>query len=154
MRVRGHDATHYPLSLIVQPGERLRCGSTIGRDLFDRGSVRSLGERLVRLLTAAVARPERRDRVACDRCRRPSARTLLEGFNATARPVAGQSLPALFAAQAGRTPDAVAVVCGERTLSYAALEAHVQPAGASPARRWGWGRRRWWGSASSARRRW
>ena len=34
------------------------------------------------------------------------------------------TLPALFAAQAQRTPDAVAVVYEERRLSYAALEAH------------------------------
>ena len=34
-------------------------------------------------------------------------------------------LPALFAAQAARTPDAVAVVFEDRTLSYAALDAHA-----------------------------
>jgi non-ribosomal peptide synthetase component F len=34
-------------------------------------------------------------------------------------------LPALFAAQAVRTPDAVAVVFEDRTLSYAALDAHA-----------------------------
>ena len=50
-------------------------------------------------------------------------------WNDTARPVAGPggalTLPALFAAQAARTPDAVAVVFEERQLSYAALDAHA-----------------------------
>ena len=35
------------------------------------------------------------------------------------------TLPSLFAAQAARTPDAIAVVFEDRTLSYAALEAHA-----------------------------
>ena len=107
-------------------------------DLFERGSVIQLGERLVRLLTAAVAAPERPIGVAA--IVSPAERaTLLEGWNATARPVAGESLPALFAAQAQASPDAVAVICGERTLSYAALEAqsnrlaqHLRAKGVGP----------------------
>jgi non-ribosomal peptide synthetase component F len=43
--------------------------------------------------------------------------------------VAGQVLPAtlpwLFAAQAARTPDAIAVVFEDRRLTYAALDAHA-----------------------------
>ena len=35
------------------------------------------------------------------------------------------TLPALFAAQAARTPDAIALVFEDRKLSYAALEAHA-----------------------------
>ena len=36
-----------------------------------------------------------------------------------------RSLPALFAAQAAATPDAIAAVCEDRELSYAALDAHA-----------------------------
>ena len=60
--VRGHDATHYPLSLMVQPGERLLLRLDYRPDLFDRATVAALGARLIRLLEAAVA-----DAAACDR---------------------------------------------------------------------------------------
>ena len=55
--------------------------------------------------------------------------TILEGFNATAQELVQDgsvpaTLPSLFAAQAARTPDAVAVVFEDRSLTYAALDAH------------------------------
>ena len=52
-------------------------------------------------------------------------RTLLEEFNATAREVPETTLPELFEAQVARTPEAVAVVFGDETLSYAELNARA-----------------------------
>src|SRR5262249_451844 len=52
-------------------------------------------------------------------------RTLLESFNATSRAVPDATLPELFEAQVERTPDAVAVVFGEATLTYAELNARA-----------------------------
>jgi amino acid adenylation domain-containing protein len=46
---------------------------------------------------------------------------LLAGWNDTARQVPELTLPELFQQQVARTPDAVAVVCGEVSLSYAEL---------------------------------
>jgi non-ribosomal peptide synthetase component F len=45
--------------------------------------------------------------------------TLLEGFNATSRPVPEATLPALFEAQVARTPEAVAVVLTRSRSSIA-----------------------------------
>src|SRR5690606_17415046 len=47
---------------------------------------------------------------------------LLQEWNATARALPDATLPELFAAQAGRTPEAVAVIGDDATLSYAELE--------------------------------
>ena len=49
-------------------------------------------------------------------------RVLLHDWNATARALPPANLPELFAAQAERTPDAVAVVGEDQTLSYGELE--------------------------------
>ena len=50
---------------------------------------------------------------------------LLAGWNDTAAPVPAASVPELIAAQAGRTPDAVAVVCGDVHISYGELDARA-----------------------------
>src|SRR5207344_515282 len=47
---------------------------------------------------------------------------ILRGFNDTAQAVPSSTVPALFAAQAGRTPDATAVVCADEHLTYAELD--------------------------------
>src|SRR5262252_4512972 len=119
--VSGHDATHYPLSLMVAPSERLQLRLDYRPDLFERASVEVLAGRLVRLLEAAVAAPE----VAIGRLEILSAaerRAILQEWNATERVLAAATLPQLFAAQAARTPDAVAVVFGDEQLSYGELE--------------------------------
>ena len=124
--MEGRDATHYPLALIVQPGEALQLRLDYRGDLFDRGTVEAIGQRLIRLLTAAVADATRPlgSLAILDEAERS---TILEGFNATARELVRprRRLPALFAAQAARTPDAVAVVFEDRCLTYAALDAHA-----------------------------
>ena len=127
-RVGGHDATHYPLSLMVRPGEELTLRLDYRPDLFDRGSVAVLGERLVRLLANAVAAPER-PIGSLEILSAAERHTILSLWNDTehevAQPTAGLTLPELFAAQAERTPAAIAVVFEDRTLSYAELEAHA-----------------------------
>src|SRR6185436_5231581 len=123
-QVQGRDATHYPLALIVQPGEELRLRLDYRPDLFERSTIEALGQRLVRLLTAAVADASRPigSLAILDADERAG---ILQGWNDTAQPVTPTTLPALFAAQALRTPDATAVVFEDRTLTYAALDAHA-----------------------------
>ena len=65
--------------------------------------------------------------------------TILRVWNDTARAPSSLTFPELFAAQVARTPDAVAVVFEDRTLTYAALDAdanrlahHLQSLGVGP----------------------
>ena len=80
-------------------------------DLFDRASVEAMAARLVRLLEAAVAEPERAIG-SLDILDVPtSASTILRGWNDTARAGAGRHLcRSCSPRRSPRTPDAVAVV--------------------------------------------
>jgi nonribosomal peptide synthetase DhbF len=90
-------------------------------DLFERPTVEALAGRFIRLLEGAVAAPER----ALGRIEILSAEereTILRGWNDTAHAVPQASLPALFAQEAAKHPDTVAVVFADETLSYGELE--------------------------------
>ena len=99
-------------------------------DLFDRGTVEALGQRLLRLLSSAVADASRPlgSLAILDADERG---TILEGFNAAGRVAAAQALRPpprclrCLRRRLLRTPDAVAVVFEDRELSYAALDAHA-----------------------------
>src|SRR6266478_2972358 len=121
-QVSGHDATHYPLSLMIAPAERLQLRLDYRADLFDRASVEALAGRYVRLLQAAVATPE----VAIGRLELLSGeerRRILQDWNATSRALEPRTVAQLFAAQAAQTPDAV--VFEQEALSYEQLEARA-----------------------------
>jgi len=90
-------------------------------DLFDRSSVERLGERLVRLLEGVCADPDRR--IGNLEILSASEREIiLREWNDTARAIPATTLPELFAAQAARSPDAVAVVFEGEQLSYGELD--------------------------------
>src|SRR5580692_4913881 len=93
-------------------------------DLFTPRTARDLAGRLTALLGTFAADPGiRAGRVGVVSA---AERELLLGrWNDTAAGVAAVTLPELFAAQAARTPDAVAVIAGDARLSYRELDAAV-----------------------------
>ncbi|MFE9631360.1 non-ribosomal peptide synthase/polyketide synthase [Streptomyces sp. NPDC006463] len=88
--------------------------------LFDAATVHRLGAHLVRVLSemADADKPLSAVRMLGAE----EERTITHGWNDTAVPVPEPLLPELFAAQAARTPDAVALVDGEEQLTFAALD--------------------------------
>ncbi|MFE3947778.1 amino acid adenylation domain-containing protein, partial [Streptomyces sp. NPDC059118] len=93
-------------------------------DLYDAATVEAVTGRLVRLLGDAVAHPD----IPVDELEfiGPDERhQLLEEWNGAATGSSGAGLAELFAAQAARTPDAIALVDGDRELSYAELDAET-----------------------------
>ena len=93
-------------------------------DVFDAASIDTLIERLQRVLVAITADPQRRLAVGGSARRTgacPARRAWQPRGADAGRPDEG-SLPALFAAQVARTPDAVALVCDGRSLTYRELD--------------------------------
>ena len=90
-------------------------------DLFDRATIEALIGRLVRLLEAAVADPDRAIR-SLDILAPAERVTILHDWNDTARATVPATLPELFAEQAAQTPDAIAVVHEDVSLTYRELD--------------------------------
>ncbi|MFD3995343.1 amino acid adenylation domain-containing protein [Streptomyces sp. NPDC058583] len=90
-------------------------------DLYDPDTVEAAGERLARVLDAVIVDPD--VKVADIELLSSAQRhALLAEYNDTAVPLPEGALHELFAAQAARTPDAVALVCGERETTYRDLD--------------------------------
>ncbi|MGW6655043.1 amino acid adenylation domain-containing protein, partial [Streptomyces rubiginosohelvolus] len=92
-------------------------------DLFDHDTVRALADRLVRLLTHVVEHPD--DPIGDADLLSTGEHRVLQRVNDTAAPSVPGTLPALFAAQSARTPDAPAVRHGETELTYAELDSRA-----------------------------
>ncbi|MEU9118201.1 condensation domain-containing protein, partial [Streptomyces sp. NPDC048483] len=117
--VEGHNATHYPLSLIVIPGPRLRLRLEYRPDVLTRDEVDALLARLRRLFTTMAtdpARPVARiDLLSTEEHRR------LAALNDTAADVPAGTYPALFERWAAEQPDATALVVDGEELTYREL---------------------------------
>ncbi|MFE2109337.1 amino acid adenylation domain-containing protein, partial [Kitasatospora sp. NPDC059463] len=93
-------------------------------DVFDPATVELLAERLRRMLLAVCAAPERPVGEVELLAPEERQRLLTDGNGAAGAPAAA-TLPALFEAQAARTPQRLAVLDAERELTYAQLEAEA-----------------------------
>nr|WP_239149042.1 non-ribosomal peptide synthase/polyketide synthase [Streptomyces sp. SID12501] len=123
MDVRDHqDSTHYPFAWAVEPAERLRLTAEFRTDLFDRTVAERITAAMVRLfeaMTTDATQPLGRVDILTPEERH----TLLEAWNDTRlTDVDGPTtVPALFEAQVAAAPDAVAVVAGPVTWTFAEL---------------------------------
>ncbi|OBI17344.1 non-ribosomal peptide synthetase [Mycobacterium sp. E2462] len=115
---------HYPLSVVVTPGHELSLRVEYDTEVFDAADVERLVERLRQVWAA----------MSVDAAQRLSAIDLLDaaehqrldewGNRAVLTQPAGphESIPELLAAQVARAPEAVAISCGDRSLTYRELE--------------------------------
>ena len=122
--LNNREYNHYPLTLQAMPGSELGLRVEYDTDLFDAASIEALIGRLQRVLVAMATNPGRR----------LSSVDLLDGHELarldeignravlTQRANARVSVPELFVEQVARTPEAVAVSCEGRSLTYRDLD--------------------------------
>ena len=109
----------------TEAGEPAGIGGTVEfrTDVFDAASIEALIERFERVLVAMTADPGRR--LSSVDLLDAGERAGLDDWGNRAvlsEPVSGVSVPVLFAAQVARAPEAVAVICGDRSMTYGELD--------------------------------
>ena len=117
---KGWEAAHYPLSLLVLPGDPMRLRVSYRTEHFDETAVSTIVDRVVRVLGQLATTPQLRIG-DIDILLPGERRQVIEEWNATEREVPLTTLAALFETQAARTPEAIALVCEAERLTYGAL---------------------------------
>ena len=148
--------TRFDLELSVDtaedPGGRLVGRLVYSTDLFDRVTAERMAGHYRSLLEQVAARPSARlSELAL--LGEDERRVVLGEWNDTAAVVPGGTLAGLVQERAAACPEAVAVVSGERALTYRELDAAASwLAGGWGS--WAWARRGWWGCACRRARTW
>ncbi len=118
--IQGRDDSHYPLSIMVVPGQRLELSFSYRVDAFSHGRICTIAEELVGLLKAFVAQPEGPVSLNAS-CSELQAAA---GYRLKGQPCdlpAVNGLAELIEAQVSRTSDRIAVVDGEHSFTYAEI---------------------------------
>ncbi|HKT51763.1 MAG TPA: amino acid adenylation domain-containing protein, partial [Candidatus Angelobacter sp.] len=119
-KVEMRDGAHYPVSLMVAPGERLHVRLDYDPVLFSREQVEVIGGQFVRLLHSAAGRIEVpwHD---LELFSEEERNQILQGFNNTSRVLPRLTAAQIFEHQVALTPNVPAVVQGDRVLTYQEL---------------------------------
>ncbi|GLZ32188.1 hypothetical protein Lesp02_43760 [Lentzea sp. NBRC 105346] len=128
LRIRGvpaKDGTHYPLSFAAGvAGRELQLRLAYRTDVFRPDHIQSTMDRLVRILAALVADPDRPvgriDALSAD-----EREQILRTWNDSTAEVPDATIPGLFEAQVRRNPSAEALVFGDTSLTYRELDARA-----------------------------
>ncbi|WP_369201030.1 amino acid adenylation domain-containing protein [Streptomyces sp. PU-14G] len=116
-----HTTSHYGLTVLAMAdSDRLRLNVQYRRDTFDRGTAEDVAARLGRILRQVAADPHRR--VGSVDVLDPAERErLLPRSGGPVEPVSEATISGLFEERAALSPDGVAVVCGDVSLTYEEL---------------------------------
>ncbi|ORA07480.1 non-ribosomal peptide synthetase, partial [Mycobacterium arosiense ATCC BAA-1401 = DSM 45069] len=120
----GREYNHYPLTVQATPGRQLGLRAEYDTDVFDPDSIHALIDRFQRVLVAMTTDPNRRlsSIDLLDASERARLDAVGNRATLTRSGPAPMSIPALFAEQVDRAPEAVAVTFEGRSMTYRELE--------------------------------
>ncbi len=117
-----NDAAHYPLTVVVAPGQRLGMYFTYHPDHFSSSLIENLSRRFVRLLAAYAAAPDQPVNFI-DLLDAQERRQIVVEFNQTHTEYPrNRTMMELFAEQVRRRGEEVAVICDREKISYIELD--------------------------------
>jgi amino acid adenylation domain-containing protein/non-ribosomal peptide synthase protein (TIGR01720 family) len=117
-----NDAAHYPLTVVVAPGQRLGMYFTYHPDHFSSNLIKILSRRFVRLLAAYAAAPDQPVNFT-DLLDARERRQIVVEFNQTYTEYPRErTMMELFAEQVERRGEEVAVICDQESISYIDLD--------------------------------
>ena len=127
---QGQEQTNYPLTVSIAPGPPLLIQFTYDVEQLTRERTARMLVHLERIL-GNFARDAEQQLHAISLLNQEERNQLLYEWNKTAGPYPqDSSIQQLFEAQAGRRPEAVALMFGEQKLSYGELNRRREPVGA------------------------
>ncbi|WP_283137596.1 non-ribosomal peptide synthetase [Rhizohabitans arisaemae] len=118
------DATHYPLTLIVTQGRRLRLTLAYRPDLFSPAEAAAFLDRFTTVLDRLTGNLEL-PAGSLDLLLPDERRDVEAGHRIPDRPLPRKTVAELLGEQAARTPEATALVFGAERLTYAELDARI-----------------------------
>ncbi|GAB1543624.1 non-ribosomal peptide synthetase [Scytonema sp. NUACC21] len=119
--LRRIEQTHYPLIVVVVPGEQLLVKVSYDTSRFDDGTISRMLGHFVTMLSAIVANPQQPISQLPLLTASEQQQLLLEWNNTQVGYPQDKCIYQLFEAQVERTPDAVAVVFENQQLTYGEL---------------------------------
>ncbi|OBA89889.1 hypothetical protein A5662_23640 [Mycobacteriaceae bacterium 1482268.1] len=122
--ITARESNHYPLAVQAAPGDELGLRVEFDTEVFDAAGVEALIARLQRVLVAMTAEPARRLSAmdVLDEGERARVDTWSNRAVLSEPAESAGSIPALFTAQAERAPEAVALTCDGRSMTYRELD--------------------------------
>jgi len=127
LRISGvemRDGAHYPLALMIAPDDRLRVRLDHDPARFTAEEAAEIGSRFIQLFESVAARPDvpwHQLNLFMDGERR----AVLEEFNGTLLPLPSNTMAAIVEDRVAHAPQAIAIVQGERSMSYGELNQHA-----------------------------
>ncbi|HVC93235.1 MAG TPA: amino acid adenylation domain-containing protein [Pirellulales bacterium] len=123
VRVDHRAIAEYDLSLVIDDRNGTLAATMVyDAELFDAATIRRMLATFEILLRGVVAAPDRPLAEMPLNSPDDERRLLVEWNHGETVPIPVATIAQLFTAQADRSPDAVAVICGERRLSYRDLD--------------------------------